>query len=325
MDIFSPLQYFADRVTYDWLSITPQSYLAGVINFWIFDVLKISILLILINYFMAITRYYFPMEKVRELLIHKRLHGMQYVFAAFLGVITPFCSCSSIPLFMGFLSAGIPLGITFTFLVSSPLVNESSLFIFPSVFGLQTTILYNIFGILIAIFAGWIIQQLKLEKYIQPEILAFTGKKQLLKKYEGHHVPWKERFKLWTAEMLDITKKIYPYVLLGVTIGALIHGLVPKSLITTALSHSSWWSVPMAVLLGIPLYANSVSVIPIIEALVNKGVPMGTALAFMTATVTLSIPEALMLKKLLKWQLLAVFFGITTIGIILMGYVFNSL
>lgn len=325
MDIFSPLQSFADLVTYDWLNIAEQSYSAGVVNFWIYDILKISLLLIVINYFMAITRYYFPMEKVRNLLNRKNLYGTQYLLAAILGVVTPFCSCSSIPLFMGFLSAGIPLGVTFAFLISSPLVNESSLFLFPSVFGMKVTLLYNLLGIFIAVIGGYLIQKMKLEKYIQPDILAFTGKKQLVLKYEGQDIPLNERVKLWTSEMWDITQKIYPYVLLGVTLGALIHGLVPQSLISNSLSGASWWSVPAAVLLGVPLYANSVSVIPIIEALVGKGVPMGTALAFMTATVTLSIPEALMLKKLLKWQLLAMFFGITTVGIILMGYLFNAI
>lgn len=325
MDIFSPLQSFADLVTYDWLNIAEQSYSAGVVNFWIYDILKISLLLIVINYFMAITRYYFPMEKVRNLLNRKNLYGTQYLLAAILGVVTPFCSCSSIPLFMGFLSAGIPLGVTFAFLISSPLVNESSLFLFPSVFGMKVTLLYNLLGIFIAVIGGYLIQKMKLEKYIQPDILAFTGKKQLVLKYEGQDIPLNERVKLWTSEMWDITKKIYPYVLLGVTLGALIHGLVPQSIISNSLSGASWWSVPAAVLLGVPLYANSVSVIPIIEALVGKGVPMGTALAFMTSTVTLSIPEALMLKKLLKWQLLAMFFGITTVGIILMGYLFNAI
>lgn len=323
MDIFFPFQSFANLVTYDWLGIAEHSYLAGVINFWIYDLLKISLLLIVINSFMAITRYYFPMEKVRDLLTKKNWYGTQYFLAAILGVITPFCSCSSIPLFMGFLSAGIPLGVTFAFLISSPLVNEASLFLFPSVFGVKITLLYNLLGIFIAVIGGYLIQKMKLEKYIQPDILVFTGKKQLIQKYKGQDVPLNERIKLWTSEMWNITKKIYPYVLLGITLGALIHGLVPESLISNTLSGTSWWSVPTAVLLGVPLYANSVSVIPIIEALVGKGVPMGTALAFMTATVTLSIPEALMLKKLLKWQLLALFFGITTTGIILMGYLFN--
>lgn len=323
MDLFAPLQWLADQVTYQWLGITPESYLAGVVNFWIYDLLKISLLLIAINYFMAITRYYFPMEKVRDLLTQKNWHGTQSLVAALLGVVTPFCSCSSIPLFMGFLSAGIPLGVTFAFLISSPLVNESSLFLFPSVFGLPVTVAYNIMGVVIAVIGGMVIQKLKLERYIQPDILAFAGKKQLLHKYQGQRVPWKARIKLWTKEMLEITKQIYPYVVLGVTLGALIHGLVPTSLVSDALSNASWWGVPLAVLLGVPLYANSISVMPIIEALVGKGVPLGTALAFMTATVTLSIPEALMLKKILKWQLLALFFGITTVGILVIGYLFN--
>ncbi|MPM59671.1 hypothetical protein SDC9_106517 [bioreactor metagenome] len=178
-------------------------------------------------------------------------------------------------------------------------------------------------GVLIAILGGLLIQKLKLEKYLQPDILVFTGKKQLLQKYQGKSIPLKARLKLWTKEMTEITKKIYPYVLLGVSLGALIHGLVPETLVSQSLASKSWWNVPLAVLLGVPLYANSVSVIPIIEALVNKGVPMGSALAFMTATVTLSIPEAMMLKKVLKWQLLAIFFGITTVAIILIGYLFN--
>jgi uncharacterized protein len=323
MDIFLPLQTFADLVTYQLFGIAEQSYLGGAVNFWIYDVLKISILLVVINYFMAITRYYFPMERVRDLLTNKRWYGFQYLLAALLGVVTPFCSCSSIPLFMGFLSAGIPLGVTFTFLISSPLVNEASLFIFPSIFGFKITLLYNLIGMMFSILGGLLIQRLKLEKYIQSEILVFTGKKQLQEKYKEKIIPLKERLKLWTSEMLDITKKIYLYIILGVTIGAIIHGFVPQSLISNTLSSQNIFVVPLSVILGIPLYANSVSVIPIIEALVNKGIPMGTALAFMTATVTLSIPEALMLKKLLKWQLLAIFFGITTVGIIFMGYLFN--
>ncbi|PIR62149.1 MAG: permease [Candidatus Pacebacteria bacterium CG10_big_fil_rev_8_21_14_0_10_42_12] len=323
MDVFSPFQFFADLVTYKWIGLAHESYLGGALDFWIYDVLKISILLVVINYFMAITRFYFPMERVRDLLSQKRWYGAQYVLAAFLGVITPFCSCSSIPLFMGFLSAGIPLGVTFSFLIASPLVNESSLFIFPSVFGLSTTIIYNLLGVGIAVVGGLIIQRLKMERFIQPEILSFAGKKHLQQKYQSQSIPWGEKWKLWTSEMWDITKKIYPYVILGVTLGALIHGFVPESLITNVLSQKSWWAVPAAALVGMPLYANSISIIPIIEALVNKGVPMGTSLAFMTATVTLSIPEALMLKKILKWPLLVTFFGITTIGIILMGYLFN--
>ncbi len=324
MDIFAPLEVLSNYITYNVLFIQKGSYLASAMSFWIADVLKISILLVFINYFMAITRYFFPMERVRDILTNKKLFGLHYVLSALLGVVTPFCSCSSIPLFMGFLSAGIPLGVTFTFLIASPLINESSLFLFPSVFGLKTTVLYNLFGMGISIVSGMIIQRLKLEKYIQPEILAFTGKKRLQEKYKQEKVPVKELIKLWSGEMFLITKNIYPYMVLGVTLGAIIHGFVPQSFVSSLLSTHSLLSVPLAVILGAPLYANSVSVIPIVEALIQKGIPMGTALSFMSATVALSIPEALILKKILKWQLLVLFFAITIVGIMVLGYTFNA-
>lgn len=325
MSIFTPIQQFADLVTYKWLGIAEGSYVGNGVNFFVYDVIKIGILLIVINYVMAITRYYFPMEKVRDILTKRRWYWLDYLLAALLGVVTPFCSCSSIPLFIGFLSAGIPLGVTFAFLISSPLVNEASLYLFPAIFGLKITLLYNLVGVGIAMLGGMLIQKLKMEKYVQPEFLKFKSKAQVEMEYEGQHVPLKDLFKHWTGEAIDITKKVFPYVLLGVGIGALIHGLVPEALVTKYLSAKEAWVVPLAVLLGAPLYANSVGVIPIIEALVGKGVPMGSALAFMTATVTISIPEGLMLAKLMKKQLLFAFFGITIIGIIFMGYLFNAI
>lgn len=323
MDIFRPIQQFADLATYQWLRITPHSYWGDTINFFIYDVIKIGLLLIVINYAMAITRYYFPMERVRDILTKRRWYGLDYLLAALLGVITPFCSCSSIPLFIGFLSAGIPLGVTFAFLISSPLVNESSLYLFPAIFGLKTTLLYNLVGVGIAMIGGMLIQRLKMDKYVRGDFLKFKSKSQVEADYEGQPVPFKDLLEHWTSEAIDITRRVFPYVVLGVGIGALIHGFVPETLITQYLSAREWWVVPFAVLLGAPLYANSVGVIPIIEALVGKGVPMGSALAFMTATVTISIPEGLMLAKLMKKQLLFAFFGITIIGIVLMGYLFN--
>lgn len=325
MDIFHPIQALADIATYNWFGITQDTYLASAVNFFIYDVVKIGILLIVINYTMAITRYYFPMEKVRDILTRRRWFGLDYLIAALLGVVTPFCSCSSIPLFIGFLSAGIPLGVTFAFLISSPLVNEASLYLFPAVFGIKLTVLYNLVGIAVAVIGGLIIQKLKMEKYVQPEFLKFKSKKQVEGEYENQKVPFKGLIKHWTSEVTDITKKVFPYVVLGVAIGALIHGFVPEDLVAKYLSNTSWYVIPLATLMGVPLYANSVSVIPVIEALVAKGIPMGSALAFMTATVTLSIPEALILKKLMKWELLATFFGITVLGIMVIGYIFNFL
>ncbi|PIS09452.1 permease [Candidatus Beckwithbacteria bacterium CG10_big_fil_rev_8_21_14_0_10_34_10] len=325
MDIFAPIQSLADVVTFQWLRITPDTYSANAVNFFIYDVIKIGFLLIVINYIMAITRYYFPMEKIKDILTKRRWYGLDYLLAALLGVITPFCSCSSIPLFIGFLSAGIPLGITFAFLISSPLVNEASLYLFPTVFGLKATILYNLIGMGVSILGGMLIQRLNMEKYIQPEFLKLKSKKQIEIEYNNQKVPFNNLIKHWTSEAMDITKKVFPYVVLGVAIGALIHGFIPENLITKYLAIKSWYVIPLATLMGVPLYANSVSVIPVIEALVGKGIPMGTALAFMTSTVTLSFPEALILKKLMKWPLLATFFGITILGIMFIGYLFNFL
>lgn len=325
MSIFTPIQQFADLVTYQWLGITAQTYAGDAVNFFIFDVIKIGLLMILINTIVTITEYYFPMEKVRNILTKKRLYGLDYLVAALLGVVTPFCSCSSIPLFIGFVSAKIPLGVTFAFLISSPLVNEASLYLFPSIFGLQVTLLYNVVGILIAMLGGMLIQKMDMEKYIMPEFLKFKSRKQLEAEYDNAQVPINDLIKIWRGQVWDVTKKVFPFVLLGVGFGALIHGFVPESLVATYLSSKAWWVVPASVLLGTPLYTNSIGVIPVIEALINKGMPMGTALSFMTASTTLSIPSGLMLAKLMKKELLVTFFGITILGIMLMGYLFNAI
>jgi len=325
MDIFKPIQMFADFATYKWFGIVQHSYWGNTINFFIYDMIKIGLLLMVINYIMAITRYYFPMEKVKNILTKQRWFGFDYLFAALLGVITPFCSCSSIPLFIGFVGAGIPLGVTFAFLISSPLVNESSLYLFPAMFGMKVTIIYNLVGIIIAMLGGFIIQKLGMEKYIKPELLKFKSRKQVEQENDGISLPLKKLIKYFWDDGMNITKNVFPYVVLGVSIGALIHGFVPVSLVEKYLSNRSWWAVPLATLLGAPLYANSVSVIPVMEALVQKGVPLGTALSFMTAIVTISIPESMILKKVMKWQLLAAFFGITIVGIMIMGYIFNIL
>ncbi len=314
MDIFYPIQLLANAITDN-----------SALNFFIYDTIKIGLLLVVINYFMAITRYFLPVDKVKNLLVKKQWYGLEYFFAAFLGAITPFCSCSSIPLFIGFLSAGIPLGVTFTFLIASPLVNESSLILLPALFGFKTTIIYNLVGILIAVIGGMVIQKLHLEKYVNPDLLKYKSRADIESENGGQKLKLNKLIPYWWTDGFKITKTIFPYVLLGVGIGAVIHGFVPANFFEKYLLAKSWWTVPLATILGVPLYANSVSVLPVIEALINKGIPMGTALSFMTATVALSLPEALILKKAMKWQLLAAFFGITTIGIILIGYLFNIL
>lgn len=323
MDIFKPIQLFAELFTFKWFGVSQHSYWGDTIYFFIYDTIKIGLLLIVINYFMAFTRYYFPMEKVKNILTKRRWFGLDYLFAALLGVVTPFCSCSSIPLFIGFVGAGIPLGVTFAFLIASPLINESSLYLFPAMFGMKITIIYNVVGIIIAMIGGFIIQKLAMEKYVKPELLKFKSRKQVEQENGGTSLPLKELLKYFWDDGMTITKNVFPYVVLGVSIGALIHGFVPASLVEKYLSNKSWWVVPIATLLGAPLYANSVGVIPIMEALVQKGVPLGTALAFMTAIVTISIPESMILKKVMRCQLLVTFFGIIIIGIMIMGWIFN--
>jgi uncharacterized protein len=260
---------------------------------------------------------------VKNILTKRRWFGLDYLFAALLGVVTPFCSCSSIPLFIGFVGAGIPLGITFAFLISSPLVNEASLYLFPAMFGFKVTLIYNLIGMAVAILGGMLIQRLKLDRYVKRELLKFKSKAQVEEEHGGKALSAKELISLWWQDGWNITKQVFPWVVVGVGIGAAIHGFVPASFVEHYLSSKAWWAVPVAVLIGAPLYANSVSVIPVMEALVGKGVPLGTALAFMTAIVTVSIPELMILRKVMKWQLLAIFLSITIVGIIIMGYVMN--
>src|SRR4030042_2831634 len=245
MDIFKPVQIFAESLTYQWLRITPHSYWGDAINFFIYDTIKIGLLLIIINYIMAITRYYFPMEKVRDILTKRRWFGLEFLFGAGLGCVPPFCSCSSIPLFIGFVGAGIPLGVTFAFLISSPLVNESSLYLFPAMFGIKVTILYNLVGIIIAILGGILIQRLHLEKYVKPELLKFKSRKQVETEHGGSSLPLKKLIKYFWQDGMRITKSVFPYVILGVSIGALLHGFVPADLVEKYLSIKAWWTIPV--------------------------------------------------------------------------------
>jgi len=325
LDVFAPIQWLSDAVTFNLLGLGKDSFAASAVNFFVYDAIKIGILLVLINLVMAMIRYYFPLETVRHILTKRRWFGLDYFFAALLGAVTPFCSCSSIPLFIGFVGAGIPLGVTFAFLIASPLINEASLYLFPTLFGLKVTILYNLVGIAIAVLGGMLIQSLRLDKYVERQLLSFKSRKQVEKENHGKSPALRELVGYWWADGWNITRQVFPYVVLGVAIGAAIHGFVPTSVVEQYLSTKEWWAVPVAVLLGAPLYANSISVLPIMEALVGKGVPLGTVLAFMTAIVTVSIPELLILRKVMKWELLGLFLAITLSGIILMGYLFNAI
>lgn len=322
MDIFYPFEIFADWMTFNVFNIKESSRLGISFRFFIYDALKIFALMFFVTHFMSALRFYLPIEKLRDFLTRRKLYGFDYLFAAVFGAITPFCSCSSIPLFIGFLETGIPLGITFAFLVTSPLINEVAISIFIGIFGWKITLLYIFAGISIGIFSGFLLGKLKLEKYVENFVWEIHSQK---KDVENKKESLNKSFPKISKEAFDITKKVAPYILIGIGVGSVIHGFIPEEFFEKYLEKVGFWGVPLAVILAVPMYANASGVIPIIESLVAKGVPLGTALAFMMAVVGLSLPEALILKKVLKWQLLALFFGIVTVGIIAIGYIFNFL
>lgn len=320
MNIFYPIEIFAKWITSNLFS-SSHMHLVEALNFFIYDSIKIFLLIIFITHFMSLLRFYLPIEKLRDFLQNHNLFGLDYFLASIFGVITPFCSCSSIPLFIGFMEARIPLGVTFAFLITSPLINEIAIGLFIGMFGLKITFIYVISGILIGMIGGYILGKLKMEKYVADFI--WDIKSQNISKTEVKKIPLKRIVKIITKEAWGITAKIMPYVLAGVAVGALIHGYVPAGFFEVYLRKAGIFGVPLAVILAVPLYSNASGVIPIIQSLIAKGVPIGTGLAFMMATVGLSLPEAMILKKVLKWQLLASFFAVVTVGIIIIGYIFN--
>jgi uncharacterized membrane protein YraQ (UPF0718 family) len=318
--MFYPLQILADYLTYIIFQLKINSHLGKSINFFIYDSLKIIILLLIINYLMAIIRYYLPVEKIRNFLSMRNWYGFDYLLGSLFGAITPFCSCSSIPLFIGFLKARIPLGVTFSFLITSPLLNEISIVLFLGLFGLKITLLYFVTAILLGMFSGFILGKLKMEKYVASYIWEIKNIEIEIKKEKKS---FRKLIKIFWSECWDITKKIILYVLAGIAIGALIHGYVPTGYFEEYITKENLFAVPLATLLAVPMYANVAGIIPIIESLIEKGIPLGTAMSFMMATVGLSLPEALILIKVMKLKLLLFFFGIVTINIIFIGYIFN--
>jgi len=269
---------------------------------------------------MAILRHYLPIEKLRDFLASRKWYGADYLLASIFGTITPFCSCSSIPLFIGFLEAGIPLGVTLSFLITSPLVNQVAVVLFAGLFGWKVTILYVISAVLLGVVGGFILGKLKLEKYVADYVWQIKSQKIDL---EQKKETWQKLLKIFWKEGWVFTKKIIWYVLIGIGVGAVIHGFVPAGFFEHYITAENLFAVPIATILAVPMYANAVGVIPIMQSLVEKGIPLGTAMAFMMAVVGLSLPEALILKRVMKMKLLAYFFGITTIYIIIIGYLFN--
>ena len=298
--------------------LSTSERLGGSIHFFIYDVIKIFILLSVLIFSISYIQSFFPPERTRKIL--GKFTGIKAnILGALLGTITPFCSCSSIPLFIGFTSAGLPIGVTFSFLISSPLVDLASVLLLASIFNWRIAIAYVIVGLVLAVIGGSIISKLKLEKYVEPFVF---GNKVMEMEQEALTV--KDRMRYSKEQVIDIVKKVWLYILIGVGIGAAIHNWIPESVISAVLGQDKWYSVLLATLVGIPMYADIFGTLPIAEALVLKGVGIGTALAFMMAVTALSLPSMILLKKVVKTRLLVTFAGIVTIGILIIGYTFNT-
>ncbi len=323
--MFYWLQYFADWLIYSVFGISATTHLGEALNFFIFDTIKIAILLFLITILMGIVNSYFPVEKIRNYLSRNKMYGLEYLFASTFGVITPFCSCSSVPLFIGFVKGGIPLGITFTYLITAPLVNEVAIAIFAGAFGFKVTALYVGTGIILGILGGFILGKMKLEKHLTPWVQNIIVNAQTEEELEDDKLTLTQRLPTILKEALLIVKGVSVYIIIGIGIGAAMHGFLPTGFFEHYINKSQWYAVPLAVLFGVPMYSNAAGVIPIIQVLVAKGVPLGTAIAFMMGVIGLSLPEAMLLKKVMNWKLIAVYFGTIAFFMILSGYLFNSL
>lgn len=308
-------------LTYDLLGFDKSSLFGGAVNFFIYDAIKIIFLLFVVIFGIAIIRSFLSPEKIKAILTNKNKY-VGNVLAALFGIVTPFCSCSAVPLFIGFVESGIPLGITFSFLIASPVINEIAIGLLWSYFGLKIAFIYIISGLLIAIFGGVVIGKLGLESWVEDFVYQIKVGKNAS---QAAKLTFKKRSKDAWAYTFGLVKKILPYIVLGVGVGALIHGYAPEDLLVRVATKTNLFTVPAAVLIGVPLYSNAAGIIPIVVALIGKGVPIGTALAFMMAVTALSLPEMIILRKVLKKPLLATFFGIVTIAIIFTGYLFNVL
>lgn len=313
------LQEFADIIVYKWIGIVPGTRMGDAVNFFFYDTMKIFLLLVTIIFVVAMIRSYFPPEKAKKLLSHKREY-VGNLLAALLGIVTPFCSCSAVPLFIGFLESGLPLGVTFSFLISSPTVNEVALVMLWGLFGWKIAVLYVATGVTIAFFSGIIIGKLHLENQVEEYVYQIQmGESEIT-------VPtWQERVRYAKEYTIDILKRVWPYVLVGIGIGGWIHGYAPIDFVVKYAGPDNPFAVIIAVLIAIPLYSNAAGTIPIVQALVEKGMPLGTALAFMMAIVAISTPEMIILRKVIKPKLIAIFTGIVSVSIIIIGYLFNAI
>lgn len=321
--MFDWLQNLSDWLIYSVFNIAQGTKLGDALNFFVYDTIKILILLFLITTIMGVVNSYFPVDKIRNYLSRNKLFGLEYLFASTFGAITPFCSCSSVPLFIGFVKGGIPLGVTFAFLITSPLVNEVAIAMFVGMFGLKATLIYVSSGILLGMIGGFVLGKLKLEKHLSPWVQGVLANAEKEGDLEGEKQTFSQRLPFIFKEALSIIKGVFWYIIIGIGIGAMMHGFIPTGFFEEYISKDNPFAVPIAVILGVPMYSNAAGVLPIIQVFVQKGIPIGTAIAFMMAVVGLSIPEATMLKKVMTWKLITIFFGVVAFFIIISGYLFN--
>jgi uncharacterized membrane protein YraQ (UPF0718 family) len=321
--LYTHLSAFADFVV-SRLGLSRDTRLGEAVHFFFYDTPKVLLLLVGIVFLMGIVQTFFAPERTRALLSGKRL-GIGNVLAAALGIVTPFCSCSAVPLFIGFLSAGVPLGVTFSFLISAPMVNEVALALLFGLFGWKIAALYLVMGLAVAIVAGIVIGKLNMEHHLEDWVRAMQNSQVPSAVVEGT-MSWGERVENGFHHVREIVAKVWIYIVLGVALGAGIHGYVPEDFMASIMGHDApWWALPAAVLIGVPMYTNAAGVIPIVQALLAKGAALGTVLAFMMSVIALSAPEMIILRKVLKPRLIATFVGVVASGILLVGYVFNVL
>jgi len=318
MDIFYPIKLITDWLTYSVFHLGFKTLLGQAINFFIYDTTKIFILLSVIIFIVSIIRSFLPPEKIRSILSHKNKY-IGNILASLLGIITPFCSCSAIPLFLGFVQAGVPLGTTFSFLVASPMINEVALVLLIGLFGWKIALIYILSGLFIAIFSGILIGKLKVEDLVEP----FVYQTSVNSNVDLPSMSRNERISYALDYTKDIIKKVWPYILIGIGIGAWIHGYLPVNFLAQYAGPDKWYAVPLAIIIGIPLYSNAAGVIPLVSVLTEKGVSVGTTLAFMMSVTALSLPEFMILKKIIKPKLILIFAGIVSIGIMFTGFLFN--
>lgn len=315
LNLESGVNYLVDTV----LSMERHSPFTEAVRFFIFDVPKVLLLLTAVVFVVGFIRSYFSPERTRKALEGKPLF-LGNIMASSLGIVTPFCSCSAIPLFIGFVESGIPLGVTFSFLVAAPMINEVALVLLFGLFGWKTALLYASTGLLVAITAGWVIGKLKVERFVEAWVYEIKPAELAIAERDK---AFSERIQAGYAAVADIVSKVWIYIVIGIAVGAGIHGYVPENFMASLMGKSAWWSVPLAVVIGVPLYSNAAGMIPIVQALLEKGASLGTSLAFMMSVIGLSLPEMIILKKVIRLPLIIIFIGVVASGIVIVGYLFN--